>query len=66
MENNWQNNDDFLTTVSHFVEKLQVWNKDVFGNIFYKKKWLLAHIVGIQKALESYNFPNLERLEVQL
>ncbi|KAH9661422.1 reverse transcriptase domain-containing protein [Citrus sinensis] len=42
------------------------WNKDIFGNIIYRKRKLLARIGGIQRILETKPNHNLTRLEVKL
>lgn len=48
----------------NFTKEAIIWNKNVFGDIFRKKKRLRARIEGIQKAqdlLFSHNLQNLER-----
>ena len=42
------------------------WNREVFGNIFKRKKELLARIGGIQQALEHQPFRSLHCLETNL
>ena len=42
------------------------WNRHVLGNIFWKKKRLLARLGGIQWALEDYYSHGLIDLEKQL
>ena len=42
------------------------WNKDHFRNIFNKKKRIMAHLSGIQKAISSRPSSNLLELEKQL
>ena len=47
-----------------FTEKARVWNKEVFGNIFHRKKRVVARLKGIQTMLSTNlnNFlVNLER-----
>ncbi|KAL7226194.1 hypothetical protein ACSBR1_021345 [Camellia fascicularis] len=52
-----------LQTLSH---KASVWNKEVFGNIFRRKRWLLGRIEGIQ-ASQAINYShNLHNLELDL
>ena len=36
-----------------FANKAKIWNKEVFGNIFWKKMNLSARLVGAEKALEN-------------
>ncbi|CAL5382784.1 unnamed protein product [Camellia sinensis] len=42
------------------------WNRNVFGNIFRKKRWLLGRINGIQPAQAVHYSHNLHSLENQL
>ena len=48
------------------MDKMKHWNMEVFGNIFNKKKCIIARLVGIQRALEIHNSRNLSALENQL
>ncbi|XP_030925036.1 uncharacterized protein LOC115952092 [Quercus lobata] len=52
--------------IKQFTEKAKKWNKDVFGNIFARKRRVLARLYGVQKALS--NGPNqfLVQLEKDL
>ena len=40
-----------------------MWNKDRFGNIFHKKKRLMARLYGVQKALA--NNPSLDLINLE-
>ena len=40
--------------IYEFTNKAKVWNREVFGNIFWKKKNLVARILGAKKALARY------------
>lgn len=42
------------------------WNKDIFGNIFKRKKELLARVGGIQRTLEKHHSRRLIELEIKL
>ena len=42
------------------------WNKDVFGNVFTRKKIIMARLLGVQKALTSHLNPFLIRLQTSL
>ena len=37
--------------IHEFTMKARQWNKEVFGNIFWKKRRLAAKLLGIQKML---------------
>ena len=43
-----------------------MWNKENFGNIFKRKRHLLARLNGIQHALEKFNSNRLLELESKL
>ena len=57
---------DYNVSVKEFTRKIDHWNKNEFGNIFKRKKKILARLNGIQKALESHHSDNLLKLETQL
>lgn len=66
VEHCWDNSNTFSSLASNFVDKVRVWNKDHFGNIFHKKKILKARILGTQKALNSKPCQFLLDLEANL
>ena len=37
--------------ISNFTTKAQRWNKEVFGNVFIRKKQIMARLLGTQRAL---------------
>lgn len=37
--------------ISNFETKVKEWNKNVFGNLFYQKKRVIARLKGVQLAL---------------
>ncbi|XP_062021310.1 uncharacterized protein LOC133737845 [Rosa rugosa] len=49
-----------------FTGAVKKWNVEVFGNIFGKKRRLIARLAGIQKALCQRKFPFLVNLEKEL
>ena len=49
--------------INEFTIKARKWNKEVFGNIFWRKRQLAARLLGIQKALA--NNPNAFLLNLQ-
>lgn len=67
MKDKWQSyNGDVHYKVNKLAGDLQEWNSKVVGNIFRKKRKLLARISGIQKSLcQNYN-PFLVQLEEEL
>ncbi|XP_028067839.1 uncharacterized protein LOC114270505 [Camellia sinensis] len=61
------NHESFLQeNLSSLATNSLVWNKDVFGNIFKRKRWLLSRIEGIQKAQHFSSSHNLFLLEKDL
>ncbi|KAH7838491.1 hypothetical protein Vadar_027204 [Vaccinium darrowii] len=63
VSNNWNGN-NLTDKIVNFSQAANKWNKEVFGNIFRKKRWTLARIHGIQKAqgnVFSHNLFNLEK-----
>ena len=51
---------------ANFTKKVRKWNYEVFGNLFARKKRVLARLNGIQKALANYSSESLMRLEDHL
>lgn len=60
--NNWKDDHSFANAISNFQPKLLAWNRNAFGNVFYRKQKLLNQISGIQKAMESNPSKHLSRL----
>jgi hypothetical protein len=49
-----------------FTTRVSSWNKLEFGNIFHRKRRLLARINGVQKALARHPSDSLLKLEADL
>ena len=49
-----------------FTTCVKSWNSDSFGNIFHRKKRILARLTGIQKFLYNHNNLFLQKLETDL
>ena len=64
--NNWEHNLPLGEAITNFAGKVAVWNREVFGNIFRRKKSVLAKLGGIQKAMETHSTRNLRTLELEL
>ena len=63
----WEgNHHNFNNAITSFTQKVKIWNKDVFGNIFWKKKNLIARILGVEKALCRYPSQSLINLHKSL
>lgn len=53
VRNAWDSVPNLHTAIENFVNKAKIWNKIVFGNIFARKKRILARLNGAQKALSN-------------
>ncbi|XP_023928116.1 uncharacterized protein LOC112039472 [Quercus suber] len=62
----WTEDGDLQGAILEFVSKAKHWNYNVFGNLFAKKKRVLARINGAQKSLASRPSEFLLTLEKQL
>ena len=59
LTHNWANDLNFSTNLLKFTEAIKIWNKEVFGNIFHRKRRVEARLAGIQKALANGQMPTL-------
>ncbi|KAL7171208.1 hypothetical protein ACSBR2_035953 [Camellia fascicularis] len=63
----WLNKDfKLLEAINNFTQNVKTWNREVFGNIFKRKRNLLARIEGIQKNQAQVFSHNLHILEKDL
>ncbi|PKI60527.1 hypothetical protein CRG98_019003 [Punica granatum] len=49
-----------------FRDHVQLWNKEVFGHILGRKRWLLARLQGVQRAIHTRPHRHLRELEESL
>ena len=66
MENTWGLILSLSLAISAFKSLATTWNKEIFGNIFVRKKKLLARKDGLQKALATRPSAFLISLEQEL
>ena len=52
--------------LQHLASTLAIWNREVFGNLFFRKRHLWARIKGIQRALNTGGPLYLRKLEYKL
>ncbi|KAK9922738.1 hypothetical protein M0R45_031185 [Rubus argutus] len=65
--NTWKSSSGtFVEKITALSTALQEWNNNTFGNIFKRKKHLLARLGGIQKATDRYKNSFLLKLETKL
>lgn len=63
----WEGNHQSINSAClSFIQKTKVWNKDVFRNIFWKKKNLIARILVVEKALGRYPSQRLINLHMAM
>lgn len=66
VKKSWDDKLPLNMNILNAFEALNKWNTIKFGNIFHKKKSLLARIAGIQKRLDQNYMPGLIRLDTKL
>ncbi|KAJ1388848.1 Reverse transcriptase zinc-binding domain [Sesbania bispinosa] len=64
--NTWVLRDEWVSNVVRFSTHITSWNRNVFGNIFLKKKRLLNRLQGIQSKLLEDSNPFLTNLRASL
>lgn len=64
--NNWLIELDLPDSIDLLAQKLELWNKMVFGNVFLGKKHLLARISGLQRILARRHSQKYDLLNKQL
>ena len=62
----WTEGIPLKATTADFTRKVRKWNYEVFGNLFARKKRVLAILNGTQKALANNPTESFMRLEDQL
>ena len=62
----WNSNTNIVQAIDQVPDLLIPWNKEQFGNIFHRKKQVLARLGGIQKALTARHNEFLANLENEL
>lgn len=63
LANNWASDLSLSTNLLKFTKAIKIWNEEVFGNIFRRKRRVEARLAGIQKALG--NGPNAHLLALE-
>ncbi|OMO73242.1 reverse transcriptase [Corchorus capsularis] len=67
VESIWNNFDQPLSAlISTFKDEVCSWNKDVFGNVFKRKRILRARLTGIERSLARFPDPFLVDLQKSL
>ena len=66
VKDSWDREPSLNNAISIFTRKAKHWNVNVFGNLFDKKRKVLARLNGAQKALANNPSNSLLQLEKQL
>jgi len=64
--NSWIENDPLKLNVEKFIADVKIWNREVFGDIFHRKKRIEARLRGIQTSIADRQNEYLLNLECQL
>ncbi|XP_031115742.1 uncharacterized protein LOC116019608 [Ipomoea triloba] len=66
VQQTWKTEKNLEDNKQVMAESLLSWNKEVFGNVFHRKKRLIARINGVQKSLAQHTRQDLIRLDREL
>ena len=66
VEEAWSDGRSLSSAIFDFSKKAQKWNSEIFGNLFARKRRVLARLGGVQKAIANNPSESLLRLEKQL
>ena len=62
----WDDNGDWVQAVQKFQSLAQHWNRECYGNLFRRKRRLLARLEGINLKLSEQHNPFLHNLQKEL
>ncbi|XP_023872646.1 uncharacterized protein LOC111985234 [Quercus suber] len=62
----WRQPRKLMEAIDTFAKKATLWNKNHFGNIFHKKKRIMARLDGVHRVMASDPSASLVSLENQL
>lgn len=66
LKREWHWRGDVMCSLKSLAEKLRAWNRDTFGNIFWRKKRLTRRLEGVAKALDVKTSVRVLKLEMKL
>ena len=66
MADSWSENGLLKLNVKKFTTNVKIWNREVFGDIFQRKRRIEARLRGIQTRIADEPNYNLLNLECQL
>lgn len=62
----WKWRGDLMCLLKCLPEKLHAWNRDTFGNIFWRKSWLRRRLERVAKDLDERTSLELLKQELRL
>lgn len=66
VKDSWDQDQALSNAITNFTRKAKQWNVDVFGNIFNRKKRVIARLNGAQETLANHLNEFLVQLEKDL
>jgi len=66
LQDHWPTGATIVPALKSLTNALTVWNKEVFGNRFQRKRKLWARIQGVQRKLNEDHNPYLRKLKMRL
>lgn len=66
VKDKWDRKGSWGANITSLIEAIKIWNKNVFGNITYRKYCLLNRLHGISRSLQNGWNPYLLKLQKKL
>lgn len=66
LNNAWRSSSSWSENITRLSDNLKTWNSEVFGNIFKRKRRILARLEGIQRVLIQGKNDRLQALKEDL
>lgn len=66
VRNAWHSHDPWSANIVHLTRHFKVWNRETYGNVFKRKRRLLAHLKGIDRNLMEGPNERLSHLKREL
>ncbi|XP_019186552.1 PREDICTED: uncharacterized protein LOC109181256 [Ipomoea nil] len=66
VKSHWRTDQGIVENTRNMAKELSIWNRNSFGNVFIRKKVILARLRGIQATLATNFHRGLAKLELKL
>lgn len=66
VEKNWVSKNSIIGNLKHFQSSVLEWNRQVYGNIFDRKRILTWELTRVQQILELHDFEKLRKREGEI